>query len=143
MTCIYPRAVRLGVHKARSATETRPKRFGQFQITSLPRPVINTHMKEPPNWGEQSPCAAPPGILSSEFSNRIALFKSTATTSLKEREKKGGVEIEEQHYPSKCRDILLPSASHTQELHLASGNISFLALSATVLHLRRASVISS
>lgn len=49
--------------------------------------------------------------------------------------KKGGVEIEEQHHPSKRTDTLLPSASHTQELHLASGNISFLALSATVLHL--------
>lgn len=52
-------------------------------------------------------------------------------------EGKGGkseVEIE-QHHPSKRRDTLLPNASHTQELHLASESISFLALPATVLHL--------
>lgn len=49
--------------------------------------------------------------------------------------RKGEVEIEEQHHPFKHGDTLLPSASHTQELHLASESISFLALSSTVLHL--------
>lgn len=65
------------------ARETRPKQFGHsFTISPFARPVKNCHVKEPPTWGEQSPCAASPGILSSKFS-RIALFKCAATVSFK------------------------------------------------------------
>lgn len=63
-------------------------------------------MEEPPTWGEQSPCAAPPGILSSKFSRRIALFKRTATASFKGRKGRWST--------NKSRNSTVPSSEGTR-----------------------------